>query len=141
MLAMIPRYIGFSKNWKDEEIGDTNDADFLYLIQSSKVSTFGNLTTLMLLEKPYLSSPNASVWAAVIIGTLCNLVSIIIYPNFIPGWSALLGFIGTVSSASCVVMSTHAAVLERRSKKNKIEDTFSVLLTRRSKIFPFISVS
>ncbi|KAI1869515.1 hypothetical protein JX265_006605 [Neoarthrinium moseri] len=116
--AFIPGSIGFAKNWLREDIGRSDDADFLYLIQGSIVSTFGNLATLMLFERSELASPYRSVWITVAIGTICNIVSVIVYPQVMKGWSAIFAFIGTVFSASCVVITTYTAALERRKEEN-----------------------
>ncbi|KAI1855253.1 hypothetical protein JX266_000118 [Neoarthrinium moseri] len=120
--AFIPGSIGFAKNWLQEDIGRSDDADFLYLIQGSIVSTFGNLATLMLFERSELASPYRSVWITVAIGTICNIVSVIVYPQFMKGWSAIFAFIGTVFSASCVVITTYTAALERRKEEKPKKD-------------------
>ncbi|KAI1873755.1 uncharacterized protein JN550_003024 [Neoarthrinium moseri] len=101
--AFIPGSIGFAKNW------------FI-------VSTFGNLAMLMLFERSELASPYRSVWITVAIGTICNIVSVIVYPQFMKGWSAIFALIGTVFSASCVVITTYTAALERRKEEKPKKD-------------------
>lgn len=105
ILAFIPGYMGFAISEQSDENGKVTDADFYFLMQSTLMSVLGNFATaLPLLPSLRASGSSNYFWAFAVLGMLSAIVSVIIYPFINTGWSAMVAFVGTVASATSILV-------------------------------------
>lgn len=126
ILAIAPGYKGFAISWKENQIGTIQDADFWYLCQSSTMSILESFTTALPLLQRYTYKRALIVFLFFFaVGFVAAVVSIIIYPGYNTGWSALISFLGSIASASSVLVLTQATVQDvngvQRQEKVKLE--------------------
>lgn len=107
--AIIPGYKGFAISSLENSVGSTADADFWYLIQSNIMAVLGSFVMVIpLFRESWFSPAYSLMWTFVTLGFVFSVVSIVIYPFFNTGWSALVAFLGSIMSASSVMVMTQA---------------------------------
>ena len=109
ILAIVPGYRGFAISLAEEQKGSIEDADFWYLCQSSVMFLLGSFASaLPLLRRDCYKRARNIFWFFFTAGFALAIVSIAIYPGFNTGWSALVSFLASVTTASSLLVLTQA---------------------------------
>jgi len=69
----------------------------------------GNIVMVIpLLRKHWLAPAYKLMWIFFALGLVFAIISILVYPFFYPGWSSMIAFFGSVTSAAAVLVMTQA---------------------------------
>jgi len=80
------------------------------------MSVMGNIVMVIpLLRKHWLAPAYRLMWFFFTLGLVFALVSILIYPLLNPGWSSMVAFFGSVTSAAAVLIMTQATARQVNS--------------------------
>ncbi|KAI1347038.1 hypothetical protein F5Y01DRAFT_319115 [Xylaria sp. FL0043] len=110
---------GFAISWADNKTGSFGDADFWYLCQSNVMFVLGSLATAMpLLKHKVFGRTRTIFWLLFAIGVVTVIASIAIYVYFNTCYSALVAYLGSISSAGSLLALTQATTQESHGKAN-----------------------
>lgn len=93
--AVVPFTLGFKAS---NETGTTSDADFWYNISSSIFTIMANFVMIIqLTQGSRLSKQYMYVWIWFILGIVCAIISVAIYPFCNTAWSSIMSFFATIA--------------------------------------------
>ena len=120
--AVVPFTLGFKAS---NETGTASDADFWYNISSSIFTIMANFVMIIqLTQGSRFSKQYMYVWIWFILGIVCAIVSVAIYPFCNTAWSSIMSFFATIAGFGAT-LSVAMTVARPRSDeplaKKKVE--------------------
>lgn len=111
---------GFAMSMTEEEVGSTGDPAFWYTCQSSVIFLLGILTTaLSAIRKDIYRQTRVLYWSFFFAGLGLSVISVIIYPVFNKGWSALTSFLASVMAAASALVLTQGTTQNNHNSRSQ----------------------